>query len=81
VAGLNSPSAVCGRAWQAGRQDGVRHGTLLHVADESLYPNGVRFIGENGWISAAWLSQTMSNDPGAGGKHGRWRPLEASRKS
>ena len=56
-------------------------GTLLHVADESVYPNGVRFVGDNGWIFCGRGSvKTMSNDPGAGGKHGRWRPLEASRK-
>ncbi len=73
------------RLWDAHGKLDVRmeyaNGTLLHVADESLYPNGVRFIGENGWIFCGRGSvKTMSNDPGAGGKHGRWRPLEASRK-
>ena len=55
------------------------NGTVLHVTDESVYPNGVRFVGEKGWIFCGRGSvKTMSNDPGAGGKHGRWRPLEAS---
>ena len=58
------------------------NGTVLHVADESVYPNGVRFVGEQGWIFCGRGSvKTMSNDPGAGGKHGRWRPLEASAKN
>jgi len=58
------------------------NGTVLHVADESVYPNGVRFVGEKGWIFCGRGSvKTMSSDPGAGGKHGRWRPLEASAKS
>ncbi len=58
------------------------NGTVLHVADESVYPNGVRFVGEKGWIFCGRGSvKTMSNDPGAGGKHGRWRPLEASDKA
>jgi hypothetical protein len=57
------------------------NGTVLHVADESVYPNGVRFVGEKGWIFCGRGSvKTMLNDPGAGGKHGRWRPLEASDK-
>jgi len=73
------------RLWDAHGKLDVRmeyaDGTLLHVADESLYPNGVRFIGDKGWIFCGRGSvKTMSNDPGAGGKHGRWRPLEASRK-
>ncbi len=56
-------------------------GTLLHVADESVYPNGIRFVGEKGWIFCGRGSvKTMSGDPGAGGRHGRWRPLEASAK-
>jgi predicted dehydrogenase len=58
------------------------NGAVLHVADESVYPNGVRFVGEKGWIFCGRGSvKTMSNDPGAGGKHGRWRPLEASDKA
>jgi predicted dehydrogenase len=58
------------------------NGTVLHVADESVYPNGIRFVGEKGWIFCGRGSvKTMSNDPGAGGKHGRWRPLEASAAS
>ncbi|HOE61423.1 MAG TPA: Gfo/Idh/MocA family oxidoreductase [Kiritimatiellia bacterium] len=58
------------------------NGTELHIADNSVYPNGVRFIGEKGWIFCGRGSvKTLSNDPGAGGKHGRWRPLEASTKA
>ena len=73
------------RLWDAhGRLDvkmEYANGTVLHVADESVYPNGVRFVGEKGWIFCGRGSvKTMSNDPGAGGKHGRWRPLEASSK-
>jgi predicted dehydrogenase len=74
------------RLWDAhGRLDVTMeyaNGTVLHVADESIYPNGVRFVGEKGWIFCGRGSvKTMSSDPGAGGKHGRWRPLEASAKS
>ena len=73
------------RLWNAHGKMDVKmeyaNGTVLHVADESLYPNGVRFVGEKGWIFCGRGSvKTMSNDPGAGGKHGRWRPLEASAK-
>jgi predicted dehydrogenase len=73
------------RLWDAHGELDVKmeyaDGALLHVADESVYPNGVRFVGEKGWIFCGRGSvKTMSNDPGAGGKHGRWRPLEASRK-
>ena len=73
------------RLWNAHGKLDVKleyaNGTVLHVADESLYPNGVRFVGEKGWIFCGRGSvKTMSNDPGAGGKHGRWRPLEASAK-
>lgn len=58
------------------------NGTELHIADNSVYPNGVRFVGEKGWIFCGRGSvKTLSNDPGAGGKHGRWRPLEASTKA
>jgi len=57
-------------------------GAVVHIADDSVFPNGVRFVGEKGWIFCGRGSvKTMSNDPGAGGKHGRWRPLEASAKS
>lgn len=55
------------------------NGTLLHVADTDVYPNGVRFVGEKGWIFCSRGSaKATSSDPGAGEKHGRWRPLEAS---
>ncbi len=58
------------------------NGTLLHVADESVYPNGVRFVGEDGWIFCSRGSaKATESDPGAGGKYGRWRPLEASAKN
>ena len=73
------------RLWDAHGELDVKmeyaNGTVLHVTDESIYPNGVRFVGEKGWIFCSRGSvKTMSNDPGAGGKHGRWRPLEASSK-
>ncbi len=73
------------RLWNAHGKLDVKmeyaNGTVLHVADESVYPNGVRFVGEKGWIFCGRGSvKTMLNDPGAGGKHGRWRPLEASDK-
>lgn len=73
------------RLWNAhGKLDVLMeydNGALLHVADESIYPNGVRFVGDKGWIFCGRGSvKTMSSDPGAGGKHGRWRPLEASAK-
>jgi len=56
------------------------NGAVLHVADESVLPNGIRFIGEAGWIFCSRGSvKVTSTDPGAGGKHGRWRPLEASK--
>ncbi|OPZ79843.1 MAG: hypothetical protein BWY77_01282 [bacterium ADurb.Bin431] len=58
------------------------NGTVLHIADDTVYPNGVRFVGEKGWIFCGRGSvKTLSNDPGAGGKHGRWRPLEASARA
>ena len=71
------------RLWDAHGKLDVKmeyaNGTVLHVADESVYPNGVRFVGEKGWIFCGRGSvKTMSDDPGVGGKHGRWRPLEAS---
>lgn len=74
------------RLWDAHGKLDVKmeyaNGTVLHVADESVYPNGVRFVGEKGWIFCGRGSvKTMSSDPGAGGKHGRWRPLEASDKA
>jgi predicted dehydrogenase len=54
-------------------------GAALHVADESVYPNGIRFLGEKGWIFCSRGSAKVTgSDPGAGGRHGRWRPLEAS---
>jgi predicted dehydrogenase len=58
------------------------NGTTLYIGDDSLYPNGIRFVGEEGWIfcSRGSVKSTIS-DPGAGGKHGYWRPLEASNKS
>ena len=73
------------RLWNAHGKLDVKmeyaNGTVLHVADESVYPNGVRFVGEKGWIFCGRGSvKTMLSDPGAGGKHGRWRPLEASDK-
>jgi myo-inositol 2-dehydrogenase/D-chiro-inositol 1-dehydrogenase len=57
------------------------NGTILNIADDKLYPNGIRFVGEEGWIfcSRGSVKATIS-DPGAGGKHGYWRPLEASNK-
>lgn len=71
------------RLWDAhGRLDvSLRYsnGALMHIANEDTYPNGVRFIGENGWIfcSRGSAKATIA-DPGVGGKHGRWRPLEYS---
>lgn len=54
---------------------------VLHIADEHLYPNGIRFVGEEGWIFCGRGSvKATISDPGAGGKHGYWRPLEASSK-
>jgi len=74
------------RLWNAHGKLDVKmeyaNGTVLHVADESVYPNGIRFVGEKGWVFCGRGSvKTMSNDPGAGGRHGRWRPLEASDKT
>lgn len=71
------------RLWNAhGKLDvkmAYASGAVLHVADESVYPNGVRFVGEKGWIFCGRGSvKAMLDDPGAGGKHGYWRPLEAS---
>ena len=73
------------RLWNAHGKLDVKmeyaNGTILHIADESVYPNGVRFVGEKGWIFCGRGSvKTMIDDPGAGGKHGYWRPLEASKK-
>ncbi len=73
------------RLWDAHGKLDVRmkyaDGTLMHIADDDIYPNGVRFVGEKGWIFCGRGSvKVMSSDPGAGGKHGRWRPLEASSK-
>lgn len=52
-------------------------GTVVHVAGTDRYPNGVRFIGEKGWIFCSRGSQPALKSVG-GGRHGRWRPLEAS---
>lgn len=58
------------------------NGTRLHITNDTVYPNGVRFIGEKGWIFCSRSSQKATiDDRGAGGKHGRWRPLEASAQS
>ncbi len=58
------------------------NGTVLHIADDTLFPNGVRFVGDKGWIFCGRGSvKAVLNDPGAGGKHGYWRPLEASSKA
>ncbi len=55
------------------------NGVVVNIADTNRYPNGVRFIGEKGWIFCGRGSvKTLIDDPSAGGKHGRWRPLEAS---
>jgi len=54
-------------------------GAELHVADVSEYPNGVRFVGEDGWIFCSRGSaKATKNIASAGGRHGRWRPLETS---
>lgn len=54
-------------------------GAELHVADVSEYPNGVRFIGEKGWIFCSRGSaKAIDGIQSAGGRHGRWRPLETS---
>jgi len=54
-------------------------GAELHIADESEYPNGVRFVGEKGWIYCGRTSAKATQEiASAGGRHGRWRPLEAS---
>ena len=55
------------------------NGTAVHLAGLDTYPNGVRFIGEEGWIFCSRESvKAVSDEPSAGGQHGRWRPLEAS---
>jgi len=55
------------------------NGVEVHLADLETYPNGVRFIGEEGWIFCSRESmKAISAEPSAGGQHGRWRPLEAS---
>ena len=57
-------------------------GVAVHLADLNTYPNGVRFIGDDGWIFCSRESvKAISADPSAGGQHGRWRPLEASAAS
>lgn len=57
-------------------------GVQVNIAGTDRYPNGVRFIGDNGWIFCSRTSQkALIPDPGAGGKHGRWRPLEASARN
>lgn len=54
-------------------------GLVVNVAGTDVYPNGIRFIGEKGWIFCSRNSEkTLIDVPSAGGKHGRWRPLEAS---
>jgi myo-inositol 2-dehydrogenase/D-chiro-inositol 1-dehydrogenase len=54
-------------------------GTLVRIADESVYPNGVRFIGDKGWIFCSRGSaKAPPGDPVAAKRHGRWRPLDAS---
>jgi len=85
----SGPVKICGKAefpkrrlWDAhGKLDVTMeyaNGTVLHVADESVYPNGVRFVGEKGWIFCGRGSvKTLSDDPGCG-RQGYWRPLEAS---
>lgn len=70
------------RLWDAHGKLDVKleyaNGTVLHVADESVYANGVRFVGEKGWIFCGRGSvKTLSDDPGCG-RQGYWRPLEAS---
>jgi myo-inositol 2-dehydrogenase/D-chiro-inositol 1-dehydrogenase len=58
------------------------NGVKMQIGDDSRYPNGIRFVGEEGWIFCGRGSvKTTISDPGAGGKHGYWRPLEASKKS
>ena len=55
------------------------NGVAVHLAGLDTYPNGVRFIGDDGWIFCSRGSEkTTRDEPGAGGQHGRWRPLEAS---
>ncbi|MCL1920326.1 MAG: Gfo/Idh/MocA family oxidoreductase [Kiritimatiellaeota bacterium] len=54
------------------------NGTAVHLADLGTYPNGVRFIGEKGWIFCSRESVKATIDDPGGGQHGRWRPLEAS---
>ncbi|MCL2104390.1 MAG: Gfo/Idh/MocA family oxidoreductase [Kiritimatiellaeota bacterium] len=55
------------------------NGIPVHLAGLNTYPNGVRFIGEEGWIFCSRGSEkAISNVPSAGGQHGLWRPLEAS---
>jgi predicted dehydrogenase len=85
----SGPVKISGRAdfpkrrlWNAHGKLDVKmeyaNGAVLHAADVSVFPNGVRFVGEKGWIFCGRGSvKTMSNDPG-GGKHGYWRPLESS---
>ena len=57
-------------------------GIPVHIADLGTYPNGVRFVGDDGWIFCSRESvKAISDEPCAGGQHGRWRPLEASAAS
>ncbi|MEI7901337.1 MAG: Gfo/Idh/MocA family oxidoreductase [bacterium] len=85
----SGPVKVCGRAdfpkrrlWNAHGKLDVRleyaSGTVLHVADESVYPNGVRFVGEAGWIFCGRGSVKALPSAQGCGKPGYWRPLEAS---
>lgn len=52
-------------------------GCVVHVAGVDRYPNGVRFIGEKGWIFCSRGSVKAPAGVG-GGRRGYWRPLEAS---
>jgi len=74
------------RLWDVHGRPDVRmayaDGTAVHIAGTDTYPNGVRFIGEDGWIFCGRESvKAVSAEPSAGGQHGRWRPLEASAAS
>ena len=71
------------RLWDAHGQLDVKltyaNGVVMNVADVNIYPNGVRFIGENGWIFCGRTSaKATSKEKSAGGKYGYWRPLETS---
>jgi len=58
------------------------NGTAVHLADLGTYPNGVRFVGEDGWIFCSRDTVKATSDvPSASSKPGYWRPLEASAAS